>query len=54
VNQYVAAFGQVAAGAHDQARGALKNLAATVSTRVASDRQDALRTLIEGQLAKLA
>jgi len=33
---------------------ALKNLAASVSTRVATEHQGPLLTLVEGQLAKLA
>ena len=54
VNQYVAAFRHVEAAALGEASGALKNLAANISTFVASDQQGALRTLVEGQLTKLA
>ncbi len=45
LDQYVAAFRHVEAGALDKARGALKNLAA--------GQQGALQALVDGQLAKL-
>ena len=54
VNQYVAAFRHVEAGALDQARTALKDLAANVSRRVVPDQQAAIGKLVDGQLAKLA
>jgi hypothetical protein len=54
VNQYVAAFRKVEAGANDDARSALKNLGANVSAWVAADKQAALRTLLDGQAAKLS
>ena len=54
VNQYVAAFRQVEAGALDEAKTALNQLAATISTSVATDSQPALNELVDGQLAKLS
>jgi hypothetical protein len=54
VNQYVAAFRHVQSAALDEARSALKNLAAKISTSVATDQQGELRALVDGQLAKLA
>jgi hypothetical protein len=53
LNQYVAAFGQVEAAALNEARGAIKNLAADISNRIVGDQQSALRELVEAQLAKL-
>ena len=53
VSQYVAAFGQVQAADLDEARSALKSLAANISASVASDQQAGVRALVEGQLAKL-
>jgi len=54
VNQYVAAFKHVEAGALDQARTALRDLAANVLRRVVPDQQAAIGKLVDGQLAKLA
>lgn len=54
LNQYIRAFEQIRAAAPVAARVALKNLAASVSTRVATEHQGPLLTLVEGQLAKLA
>ncbi len=54
VDQYVAAFRQVERAALGEARTALSTLAANISTWVVSDQQPALRTLLEGQRAKLA
>jgi len=54
VNRYIATFRHVEAGALDEARRALKDLAADISAKVATDRQDALAALLNGQLAKLA
>jgi len=54
VNQYVAAFRDVEAGSLDKASAGLKDLAKAVSTRVVSGEQAAIKTLIDGQLAKLA
>ncbi|HEV3214263.1 MAG TPA: hypothetical protein VGZ27_00990 [Vicinamibacterales bacterium] len=54
VSQYVAAFGKVEVGANDDAKSALKNLGANVSAWVAPDKQVTLRTLLDGQVAKLS
>jgi hypothetical protein len=54
VEQYVAAFRHVEAGALGEARGALKDLAASAAARVVPDRHGALAALVDGQLAKLA
>jgi len=54
LNQYVAAFRHVEAAALDKGRSALKNLAASISSRIVSDQQGALHALVDGQLAKLA
>ena len=53
VNQYVDAFRKVEVGAYDDAKSALKSLAATVSSGVVPDRQAALSALVDGQLSKL-
>jgi hypothetical protein len=53
VNQYVAAFRHVEAAALDEAKSTLTNLAANISAWVATDQRGALRTLVDGQLAKL-
>jgi hypothetical protein len=52
VNQYVAAFRHVEAGALAPARSALAALAATISTTVVTDQQGALSALVDGQRAK--
>ena len=53
VGQYVAAFRQVEAGALDKAASGLKDLLASVATRVATDQHAAIRTLVDAQLARL-
>jgi hypothetical protein len=52
VSQYVDAFRKVEAGR--QARNALKDLSASISNAVATDRRAALDKLIDAQLAKLS
>jgi hypothetical protein len=54
MNRYIATFRHVEAGALDEAKSTLKNLAADISAKVATDQQGALATLLDGQLAKLA
>ena len=54
VNQYVAAFRHVEAGALDKAKSTFKDLAADISTTVVRDRQGALAALVDAQLRKLA
>ena len=54
VNQYVAAFRDVEAAAHDKARGMLKDLSANISAWVVNDKQAALKALVEGQVSKLS
>ena len=54
VNRYISTFRHVEAGALDEARSALEDLAADISAKVATDRQDAIAALLNGQLAKLA
>jgi hypothetical protein len=53
MNQYIAAFQYVEAGAMDDARSMLKDLAARISAAVVPDKQEALSALVQGQLAKL-
>jgi hypothetical protein len=53
VDQYVSAFRHVEAGTLDEARGALKNLAANIAARVVPDQQGAIAALVEGQREKL-
>jgi hypothetical protein len=53
IAQYVAAFRYVETAALDKARGALKNLAASISSRIVNDQQGTLHALVDGQLAKL-
>jgi TAT (twin-arginine translocation) pathway signal sequence len=53
LGQYVAAFRQVEAGTRDAARSMLKDLAAGVATRVASDQHAAVNALIDALVAKL-
>jgi hypothetical protein len=53
LDQYVAAFRKVEAGTLPDARTALKELAGTIAARVAPDHQPELKTLVDGQLAKL-
>jgi hypothetical protein len=54
VNQYVATFRHVEAGALDQAKSAFKDLSAAISTTVVRDQQHALAGMVEAQLRKLA
>jgi hypothetical protein len=54
VDQYVSAFRHVEAGTLDEARSALKDLAANISTRVVPDQQGAIAALVEGQREKLS
>jgi hypothetical protein len=54
VDQYVAAFRKVEVAANDDARNALKTLAANVSAWVVPDKQAAVATLVDGQISKLA
>ena len=54
VSQYIGVFEQVRAAAPGRARGALQNLAASISARMATEHQGPLMTLVEAQLAKLA
>ena len=53
VGQYVASFRSVEAGALDRARRALEDLDAAISARVVAERRSALKTLVDGELAKL-
>jgi hypothetical protein len=53
IDQYVAAFRHVEAGALKVARSALDDLAANAAAWLVPDRQRALATLLDGQLAKL-
>jgi hypothetical protein len=54
VNQYVAVFRHVERAALDAAKGTLEDLAAAAAGLLVTDRQGALRALVDGQLAKLA
>jgi hypothetical protein len=54
VNQFVAAFRHVEAGAVEDARSALHDLAGNISAWVVPDQQQALRASVDGLLAKLA
>jgi hypothetical protein len=53
-NQYVAAFRHVEAGAREEAKRMLADLAANAAALVAPDELGAVRGLVEGQRAKLA
>ncbi|HLH98565.1 MAG TPA: hypothetical protein VKW08_25935 [Xanthobacteraceae bacterium] len=53
VNQYVAAFRQVEAGATEAAKGALNELAASAVAAIAPAHRGAITKLLEGQRAKL-
>jgi hypothetical protein len=53
VSQYVAAFRHAESASLDQARSALKDLASNISTWVVTGRQAELKTLVDGQIAKL-
>jgi hypothetical protein len=52
-NQYVSTFRHIETNALDEAKSTLKDLGANISARVATDKQAAITTLVEGQLAKL-
>jgi hypothetical protein len=54
VDQYIATFRQIEAGAVDEAKGTFKDLAANISKRLVTEQQGALAALVDGQLAKLA
>jgi hypothetical protein len=54
MNQYVEAFRRVEAGARDEARSMLADLATNVAAFVATDQQGAVRGLVDGQRAKIA
>jgi hypothetical protein len=54
LQRYVAAFRHVEASAFDQAKNALKDLAADVAASLATAQQSAIKELIDAQLAKLA
>jgi hypothetical protein len=54
VNQYVAAFRHVEAGALGEARTTLKGLATNVAQWIVPDEQAAVTKLVDDQLAKLA
>jgi hypothetical protein len=54
VDQYVAAFRKVEAASNDDARSALKTLAANVSSWVVPEKQPVLKTLVNGQIAKFS
>jgi hypothetical protein len=51
--EYVAAFRHAEAAKHPEARIALKDLATSVSSSVATEKQAALKKLVDNQLAKL-
>jgi hypothetical protein len=53
LDHYVAAFRHVEAGAHDKANGALTDLVARIAALVAPDHQGELKTLVDGQRARL-
>jgi hypothetical protein len=53
LDQYVAAFRHVERGASDAAKSALKELAASVASHVATEQQRTVAPLVEGQRAKL-
>jgi hypothetical protein len=53
LDQYVAAFRHVERGASDAAKSALKELAASNASHVATEQQRAVAALVEGQRAKL-
>jgi hypothetical protein len=54
MERYVAAFRKVEAGAYPEAQSALEQLAASVSSSVAPDKQSEMKTLVEGQIEKLS
>ena len=54
VDQYVAAFRKVESAAYADAKSTLGSLAVNVSAWVAPDKQAAVSTIIDGQIAKLS
>jgi hypothetical protein len=54
VQQYVDAFRKMAAGRHQRANSALKDLSASLSSAVIPDKHAAIIRLIDAQLAKLS
>jgi hypothetical protein len=54
VDQYVAAFRKVEVGSLDDAKTVLKSLSANLSTALAPDKSASLRSLVDGQISKLA
>ena len=54
INQYVGAFRKVEAGTFDEARRTLNDLNASISSSVVPGDQPALKTLVDGQIAKLS
>jgi hypothetical protein len=53
VNQYVSAFRHVEVGTLDKAASGLRYLASSVSSRIVSDAQPAIKKLLDAQLEKL-
>ena len=53
MNQYVVAFRNVETAELDQARSTPSDLSANIAAWVVTDRQAALKALVDGQLAKL-
>ena len=54
INQYVGAFRKVEAGTFDEAKRTLNDLNASISSSVVPGNQPALKTLVDGQIAKLS
>ncbi len=54
VSHYVAAFRKVEVAAYEDARITLKNLMANISAWVVTDKQVALKKLVDGQISKLS
>ena len=54
VERYVAAFRHVEDSAYSEAKTALHDLVGNISSWVATEQQDAIKTLVDGQLSKLA
>jgi predicted outer membrane protein len=53
IKQYTAAFRDVEAGTYDGAKTTLKDLRAKIAATIVTDKQSALSTLVNGQIAKL-
>jgi hypothetical protein len=53
INRFVAAFRHVEVAASDDARSSLKDLGASILTRVVPGQQAALGALVDGQISKL-